>query len=77
MVFDPDQVDLRMINFTARLILELCDGRTYGETKAQYCSLLQGRLAEETACDQFDAGVNLLLSNELISIGGCSPQSPR
>ena len=66
LVFDPDQPDLRMINMTSRLIIELCDGRTYGEIEAQYCELVDRHVETQDARKQFGQGVHALQDNGLV-----------
>lgn len=68
LVFDPDQPDLRMINLTSRLILELCDGRLAREIEDQYCSLMRSQVDLKTAREQFSAGLNQLQEHGLTTI---------
>lgn len=64
-VFDPDQTDLRMINMTSRLIIELCDGRPMKEIEEQYCSLVSSHVDHATAREQFSAGLKILQEHQL------------
>ena len=68
LIFDPDQADLRMINLTCRLIIELCDGRALADIEQQYCDLLSSKLDRETASEQFRLGLQTLRENDLLAI---------
>lgn len=65
-MFDPDQPDLRMINMTSRLIIELCDGRVSREIEKQFCALLGERIDGPTAQKKFNSGLQALQENALI-----------
>ena len=67
LVFDPDQPDLRMINMTSRLIIELCDGRRFEEIEEQYCALVEKHIARDDACVQFSSGLQALQENGLVT----------
>lgn len=67
-IFDPDQADLRMINMTSRLIIELCDGRVLKEIEQQYCDLLSKKLDRGAASEQFRIGLQTLHENDLLTI---------
>ncbi len=68
LVFDPDQPDLHMINMTSRLIIELCDGRTYEEIEGQYCDLIGQHMEPEDARKQFSNGLDALRGNGLVAV---------
>ena len=67
-VFDPDQTDLRMINMTSRLIIELCDGRSLQEIEEQYCSLISDHVDAATARKQFSDGLSILREHGLMTV---------
>lgn len=67
-IFDPDQTDLRMINMTSRLIIELCDGRSLSEIEEQYCSLVSGHVDADTARKQFGDGLGVLQEHGLMTV---------
>ena len=67
LVFDPDQPELRMINLTSRLIIELCDGRAMVDIEEQFCGLLGERLEEVAAREKFGAGLRALQENGLLA----------
>lgn len=67
LVFDPDQSELRMINMTSRLIIELCDGRAMKDIEGQFCTLLGKRLDERSAQETFGDGLRALQDNGLLA----------
>lgn len=67
LVFDPDQPDLRMINMTSRLIIELCDGRASADIEGQFCSLLGERIDGDNAREKFSTGLRALQDNGLVT----------
>ena len=67
LVFDPDQPELRMINLTSRLIIELCDGRSKKEIEEHYCSLVSRQADDDTARQQFRAGLEVLKEHDLVT----------
>lgn len=67
LVFDPDQPELRMINLTSRLIIEMCDGRAMADIEAQFCGLLGERLEQAEAAEKFGAGLRALQENGLLA----------
>lgn len=67
LVFDPDQPDLRMINMTSRLIIELCDGRASVDIEKQFCSLLGERIDRLSAREKFSTGLRALQDNGLVA----------
>ena len=61
---DPDIIDL---NATATFIVELCDGRPYGQIENDYVAALGPKVGEAVAKRQFDAGFTQLLERNIIS----------
>jgi len=65
-LFDPDQSDLRMINLTSRLILELCDGRDLDTIKQDYFNLIGDQLGRDESDLQVETGLNDLIENGFV-----------
>jgi len=67
-IYDPDQLDLRIINLTSRLILELCDGRSMKQIEEHYCTLLRDQVDSQTAREQFNDGLSQLQEHKLATV---------
>lgn len=65
--FTPDEPELYDLNTSAWLILELCDGRGFGEIEADYVRVVGARIGAEQARQQFHSGFNALLERNIIS----------
>jgi hypothetical protein len=67
-VFTPADPQLFTLNTTAWLILELCEGKTAAELEEAFCSLLESRLARDTAETQLKEGLDMLLASRIIHL---------
>ena len=65
--FTPDSPEIYDLNATAWLIVELCDGRPFGQIEADYIDALRDRLDPDEARAQFHAGFATLLERNIIS----------
>lgn len=65
--FTPSEPDIIDLNATAWMIVELCDGRPYGEIEASYVEVLGPRIGTQLARGQFQAGFAQLLARNIIS----------
>lgn len=65
--FTPDAPEIYDLNSTAWLIVELCDGRPFGEIETAYVEAVRDQISPETARSQFHSGFELLLERNIIS----------
>ena len=65
-VFEPDKPALCMLNATAWLLFELCDGRSFGAIQADYAALFGNKISKEEAGLQATLGIERLLAFRLI-----------
>jgi hypothetical protein len=65
-VFEPDRPILCMLNATAWLVFELCDGRSFGAIQAEYAALFGNKISKEEAGLQAALGIQHLLAFQLI-----------
>ena len=70
MVFDPERPGLCLLNPTAWIVLELCDGRTRGEIVESYGRLFGNRLGVAEAGQHVDQGIDALNQWGLITAVG-------
>ena len=61
---DPDIIDL---NSTAFFIVELCDGRPYGQIETEFVTTVGERIGKDRARVQFQDGFASLLERNIIS----------
>ena len=70
-IYEPDKPSLCMLNATAWLVFELCDGRSFAAIQGEYASLFGNKISKEEARLQTTFGIQHLLAFRLInSIGG-------
>lgn len=65
--FTPSEPDIIDLNSTAFFIVELCDGRPYGQIENDFVSTVGERIGEEKARRQFHHGFDQLLKRNIIS----------
>jgi hypothetical protein len=65
-IFEPDKPGLCMLNATAWLVFELCDGRSFGSIQAEYAALFGNKISKEEAGLQATLGIEHLLAFQLI-----------
>jgi hypothetical protein len=65
-IYEPDRPSLCMLNATAWLVFELCDGRTFGAIQGEYASLFGNKISKEEASFQATLGIQHLLDFQLI-----------
>jgi hypothetical protein len=65
-IFEPDTPRLCMLNATAWLIYELCDGRSLGSIGTTYADLFGNKISKEEARIQATSGIQQLLKFNLI-----------
>ena len=65
--FTPSEPDIIDLNSTACFIVELCDGRPYGEIENDFVETVAGRIGADKARSQFRAGFSALLERNIIS----------
>jgi hypothetical protein len=69
-VFEPEEPRLCMLNATAWLLFELCDGRSFGAIQADYAALFGNKISKEEAGLQATLGIERLLAFRLIQAVG-------
>jgi hypothetical protein len=66
--FTPDEPEIYDLNTTAWYIVELCDGRSFGEIEADYVKTISPKVGSELAAkSQFHKGFDALLERNIIS----------
>jgi len=65
--FTPSEPDIIDLNSTAYFIVELCDGRPYGQIENEFVATVGGRIGEDKARCQFHTGFSQLLERNIIS----------
>lgn len=65
--FTPSEPDIIDLNSTAFFIVELCNGRPYGQIETDFVATVGARIGEERARTQFHAGFTELLERNIIS----------
>jgi len=65
-IFEPERPGLCMLNATAWLVFELCDGRSFGAIQAEYAALFGNKISKEEARLQTALGIQHLLAYHLI-----------
>lgn len=65
--FAPSESDIIDLNATAWMIVELCDGRPYGEIEASYVDVVGPRIGAALARGQFQTCFAQLLARNIIS----------
>jgi Coenzyme PQQ synthesis protein D (PqqD) len=65
-IFEPDTPRLCMLNATAWLVYELCDGRTLASIETAYATLFGNKISKEEARVQATSGIQQLLTFKLI-----------
>lgn len=65
--FTPSEPDIIDLNSTAFFIVELCNGRPYGQIEQDFVSTVGERIGEERARHQFHDGFAQLLERNIIS----------
>jgi len=65
--FTPSEPDIIDLNSTAFFIVELCDGRPYGQIENDFVATIGPRVGEDTARRQFHSGFAQLLERNIIS----------
>ena len=65
-IFQPDTPRLCMLNATAWLVYELCDGRSLASIEAAYATLFGNKISKEEARVQATSGIQQLLAFKLI-----------
>lgn len=65
--FTPDDPDIIDLNATAYFIVELCDGRPYGQIENDFVETVGARVGTDKAREQFQSGFAQLLERNIIS----------
>lgn len=65
--FTPSEPDIIDLNATAYFIVELCDGRPYGQIETDFVEAVGARIGEAKARSQFHTGFAQLLERNIIS----------
>lgn len=65
--FTPSEPDIIDLNSTAYFIVELCDGRPYGQIENDFVATLSQRVGADIARSQFQSGFAQLLQRNIIS----------
>jgi len=65
--FTPSEPDIIDLNSTAYFIVELCDGRPYGQIESEFVATIGERIGEKLARRQFQSGFSSLLEHNIIS----------
>jgi len=65
-IYEPDRPSLCMLNATAWLVFELCDGRSLGAIQGEYATLFGNKISKEEASLQTALGIRHLLDFGLI-----------
>jgi hypothetical protein len=65
-IYEPDKPSLCMLNATAWLVFELCDGRSFGAIQGEYAALFGNKISREEASVQAALGIQHLLDFRLI-----------
>ena len=65
--YTPDDPEIYDLNASAAFILQLCNGRPFGQIEADYVSAVGPKVGDETARDQFHQGFNALLERNIVS----------
>jgi Coenzyme PQQ synthesis protein D (PqqD) len=65
--FTPSEPDIIDLNSTAYFIVELCDGRPYGQIENEFVATVGERIGVEKARSQFHNGFSQLLERNIIS----------
>ena len=65
--FTPSEPDIIDLNATAWFIVELCDGRPYGEIEESYIEAVGPSVGASLARSQFQSGFAQLLARNIIS----------
>jgi Coenzyme PQQ synthesis protein D (PqqD) len=71
-IFEPDTPRLCMLNATAWLVYELCDGRSLESIERSYATLFGNKISKDEARVQAASGIQRLLNFKLIE-----PVTPR
>jgi hypothetical protein len=65
--FTPSEPDIIDLNATAYFIVELCDGRPYGQIENEFVTTVGARIGPDIARRQFHSGFAQLLERNIIS----------
>ncbi len=65
--FTPSEPDIIDLNSTAFYIVELCDGRPYGQIENEFIETVGARIGSDRARQQFQSGFEALLERNIIS----------
>ena len=65
--FTPSEPDIIDLNATAYFIVELCDGRPYGQIENEFVEMVGERVGARLARRQFQSGFAQLLECNIIS----------
>jgi hypothetical protein len=66
--FTPDEPEIYDLNTSAWFIVELCNGRSFGEIEAEYVKTVGPKVGPDTAKSQFHMGFDALLERNIISV---------
>jgi hypothetical protein len=66
--YTPDDPELYDLNTSAWFILELCDGRPFGDIERDYVEAVGPKVGDDKARRQFHSGFDALLGRNIISI---------
>ena len=65
--YAPDDLEIYDLNTTAWFIVDLCDGRPFGQIEAEYLKVVGEKIGREAARSQFHSGFSALLERNIIS----------
>jgi hypothetical protein len=66
--FTPDEPEIYDLNTTAWYIVEICNGRSFGEIEADYVKTVGPKVGDDAAKAQFHMGFDALLERNIISV---------
>ena len=66
--FTPDEPEIHDLNASAWFILDLCNGRPFGQIETDYVKAIAPKMGADVARAQFHQGFDLLLERNIISI---------
>ena len=65
--YTPDDPEIYDLNASAAFILQLCNGRPFGQIEADYVAAVGPKVGDEMARGQFHQGFNALLERNIVS----------
>lgn len=65
--YSAEDAETYDLNASAALILELCDGRPYGQIEADYVAIVAPKVGEQEARRQFGTGFDALMAHNIVS----------